>query len=92
MIDFIKEMTTLNAHHFWHWAGGMFFYRLFTYTPLLWRIPFRAVIAIAVLYEVITLYLYGYGGYSGGLSGYIADTLGDILLAMAGAFCLMEKK
>lgn len=88
MIDFLKEMTVGNIHAFWHWAGGMFLYAIFHRIPFVGRIPFRAVISVVILYEIITLYLYGYSGYSGGLRGYIADTLGDILLGIAGALTL----
>ena len=92
MIEFIREATVGNVHAFWHFAGGMFLYKIFQTTPIVWRFPFRTVVIIAALYEIVTLYLYGYGGYSGGAMGYLADTTGDILLAVVGAFVILKKE
>ena len=89
LITFIKEATTLNVHAFWHWAGGMFLYSIFTVAPLLWRFPYRAVMLFAILFEIVMYSLYGYTGYSGGLIGYIADTLGDILIAGIAALTVL---
>jgi len=78
MIDFIKEMTVGNVFLFYHLFGGMILGRFFG----LWnsRInPILAVAIIAILWEVVELYVIGYSTYSWGIRGYIADTTGDIL-------------
>lgn len=99
MIEFIKEATIGNQHAFWHFAGGMFFYAVFSITPILWRFPFRAVMALAGLFEIIELYNLGshiaIANEYGSVTNWLADTTGDILLALVGGFILwiiMSKK
>ena len=77
MIDFIKEMTVGNVFLMYHLFGGLVLGRFFG----LWKRcnPVLMTLAVAILWEVVELYINnGIGGYSGGLMGYIADTIGDI--------------
>ena len=77
MTEFIKEMTVGNVFLFYHMFGGMVLARFFG----LWKRginPVLMVLCIAILWEILELYLFGYSTYSWGIKGYIADTIGDI--------------
>ena len=89
MIEFLKEMTIGNVYLMYHLFGGMILGRFFG----LWRRlnPILMVLAVAILWEVLELYLNnGIGGYSGGLLGYIADTTGDISGAVLMAWVVVK--
>lgn len=81
MIEFLREMTVGNQHLFWHLFGGMLlgviFYKI-AYSNKK-RFALLCTFAVVILFEVFELYIgNGIGGYSGGLMGYIADTVGDV--------------
>ena len=89
MAEFFKEMTVGNVFLVYHMFGGMILARFFG----LWRRlnPILMVLVVAILWEVLELYLNnGIGGYSGGLTGYIADTIGDVLGAVIMAWVVVD--
>ena len=76
MIDFIKEMTVGNVFLMYHLFGGLFFGRFFG----LWKRcnPVVMTLVVAIIWEVIELYINGGISVYGSTLNYIADTTGDI--------------
>ena len=86
MIEFIREMTVGNV---WLWfhilAGGILakiasWYWGKRYVGM--TRPIITVFLAALSWEIFELYYWGYANYSGGVMGWRADSLGDILGAV----------
>ena len=89
MTEFIKEMTIGNVFLVYHLFGGLVLGRFFG----LWKRgvnPVLMVLCVAILWEVLELYLNGGIGIYGGTMNYIADTIGDIAGAVLMAWVIVR--
>jgi hypothetical protein len=85
MVEFLKEMTIGNSWLWFHILGGGFIAKVLIMLPIESK-PVLWVFFIAIAWEMFELYKDGVKGYSGGVKGWFADTLGDILGAVLMAF------
>lgn len=95
LITFIKEATVNNQGFVYHAIGGMIIPRLIlsiVYTTEKNKAAILGTFIVAVLWEMFEQILAGFTiiGYSNGLAGYIADTLGDIGIAVLVAWSIFK--
>jgi len=92
MIEFIENMTINNSHIFWHLMGGLLFGKIFS--KMLYNNSTRAILvwvfAVAVIFEIIELYLNGGISIYGSTMRYIADTSADVIGAVLFAWVITK--
>ena len=91
IITFVKEATVLNKYFLYHAVFGLilgrFWWWIFKSDPEQKKKMLIAVLICAVLFEIMEA-VTGISGYSWGIKGYIADTSGDIIIAVLMAWTL----